>query len=278
VAWSQVDIGLVLSAGTLASLALQIPAGWAAIRVPAKRRRAVAVFAISSSALVLALWPEFGPCSSPSCCTRSRAALAGPVLAAIRPRAGRPRALVPARLGRNARFLSLGNAIAAGAMAARPAYASAIALIFFLTAALGLPRSARARREIRPRRDRPRLRARRCARARARRRARLLAAAAVARNRPLAIFRRRPSCCSSSPTRPLLADHGWHPHDARAGDGDLLLARSASSRRSSSWPRSRLRWARGAAPRPAATARRSCFAGAQRCAAAIFAVVERIRA
>ena len=138
VAWSQLDIGLVLTAGTLASLALQIPAGALVDRVRAKRRiAAVAVAAISSSALVLALWPRFAPVLVAKLLHAIASCLVGPALAAI----GLGlvgHAALSARLGRNARYLSLGNAIAAGAMGAL-AYSFGNRAIFFFTAALGIP-------------------------------------------------------------------------------------------------------------------------------------------
>src|SRR3954471_24850101 len=56
--WTQLDIGLILTVGTLAALAPQIPIGAVVDRVPGKRLlAAVAVAAISGSALLLALWP-----------------------------------------------------------------------------------------------------------------------------------------------------------------------------------------------------------------------------
>src|SRR5215203_7549462 len=58
--WTQLDIGLILTVGTLAAMALQIPIGALVDRVPAKRLlAAIAVAAISGSALLLALWPVF---------------------------------------------------------------------------------------------------------------------------------------------------------------------------------------------------------------------------
>ncbi len=51
----------MLTIGTLAALALQIPAGAVVDRVPGKRRlAAIAVVAVSASALLLAVWPSFG--------------------------------------------------------------------------------------------------------------------------------------------------------------------------------------------------------------------------
>src|SRR6476660_286464 len=56
VAWTQFDIGLILTIGTITGLALQIPAGALVDRMPTKRLlAALAVASISSSALLLAL-------------------------------------------------------------------------------------------------------------------------------------------------------------------------------------------------------------------------------
>ncbi len=138
VAWSQLDIGLILTAGTLASLALQIPAGAAVDRVRAKRSiAAVAVAAISSSALLLALWPRFAPVLLAKLLHAIASCLVGPAIAAISLGLVGHAAL-GARLGRNARYLSLGNAIAAGAMGVT-AHLLGNRAIFFFTAALGIP-------------------------------------------------------------------------------------------------------------------------------------------
>ncbi|MGA7162545.1 MAG: MFS transporter, partial [Pseudolabrys sp.] len=60
VAWTQFDIGLILTIGTITGLALQIPAGALVDRAPVKRLlAALAVASISASALLLALWPIF---------------------------------------------------------------------------------------------------------------------------------------------------------------------------------------------------------------------------
>src|SRR6202008_197832 len=58
--WAQLDIGMVLTIGTLATMALQIPVGVLDDTIPAKRLlAATAVVAISGSALLLAFWPVF---------------------------------------------------------------------------------------------------------------------------------------------------------------------------------------------------------------------------
>jgi MFS family permease len=138
VAWTQFDIGLVLTVGTLAAFALQIPAGALVDRVPAKRLLvALAVAAIGGSALLLALWPTFGVVVGAKVLHAIASCLLGPALAAVSlGLVGY--ALLSVRLGRNARFLSLGNAIAAGVMGGFGYYLSNRA-IFFLTAALCVP-------------------------------------------------------------------------------------------------------------------------------------------
>ena len=136
--WTQLDIGLILTVGTLAAMALQIPLGALIDYVPAKRLlAAAAVIAISGSALLLALWPIFSVVLGAKVLHAIASCLAGPVLAAISlGLVGHT--LLGSRLGRNARFLSLGNAIAAGLMGGVASYYSNQA-IFFLTAAFGVP-------------------------------------------------------------------------------------------------------------------------------------------
>ena len=138
VAWTQFDIGLILTIGTITGLALQIPAGVLVDRVPAKRLlAALAVASISASALLLALWPIFSVVVAAKVLHAIASSLLGPTLVAMSlGLVGH--ALFSIRLGRNVRFLSLGNAIAAG-VAGGIAYYYSNQAIFFLTAALGIP-------------------------------------------------------------------------------------------------------------------------------------------
>jgi MFS family permease len=137
-AWTQFDIGLILTIGTITLLALQIPAGAVVDRAPAKRLlAAVAVVSISASALLLALWPIFSVVVIAKILHAIATALLIPTLVAI------SLGLVgyapfSERLGRNARFLSFGNAMAAGLMGIIAYYFSNQA-IFLFTAALGVP-------------------------------------------------------------------------------------------------------------------------------------------
>lgn len=138
VAWTQFDIGLILTIGTLAALFLQIPAGALVDRVPAKRLlAALAVACISGSALLLALWPFFGVVVVAKLLHAIASCLLGPTLAAISLGLVGYK-LLSIRLGRNARYLSLGNAIAAGVMGG-VGYAVSNQAIFLLTAALAIP-------------------------------------------------------------------------------------------------------------------------------------------
>ena len=138
VAWTQFDIGLILTIGTITGLALQIPAGALVDRAPAKRLlAALAVASISASALLLALWPIFSVVVAAKVLHAIASSLLGPTLVAMSlGLVGYT--LFSIRLGRNVRFLSLGNAIAAG-VAGGIAYYYSNQAIFFLTAALGVP-------------------------------------------------------------------------------------------------------------------------------------------
>jgi MFS family permease len=138
VGWTQQHIGLILTIGTLTALALQIPAGGLVDYVPNKRFLAVAaVVLVSASALLLALWPIFSVVVLAKILHASASCVLGPVLAAISlGLVGHH--LLGARLGRNARYLSLGNAIAAAVMGGIGYYISAEA-IFLFTAALSVP-------------------------------------------------------------------------------------------------------------------------------------------
>ena len=136
--WTQLDIGLILTIGTLSATVLQVPIGAIVDLIPAKRLlAAIAVVAISGSALLLAFWPIFPVVVTAKLLHSLASCLAGPVLASLSlGLVGY--ALLGNRLGRNVRFLSLGNAIAAGIMGGFAYYFSNQA-IFFLTAALALP-------------------------------------------------------------------------------------------------------------------------------------------
>ncbi len=137
-AWTQVDIGLVLTAGGLVALIGQMPGG--AIVDAARSERLVAacgVVAISLSAIALAVWPIFLLVLLGRVLHAIASCVLGPAMAAISlglvGHAG-----VSERLARNARFASVGTALAAGVMGLLGQLTSSRA-VFFATAALIVP-------------------------------------------------------------------------------------------------------------------------------------------
>jgi predicted MFS family arabinose efflux permease len=136
--WTQVDIGLVLSAAGLVALVGQMPGG--ALVDFARSERLVAglaVAAISVSALGYAAWPIFPVVLSAAVLHAGASCVLGPAIAAISlGLVGH--AAVSERLGRNARFASIGNGLAAAAMGACGYFLSARA-VFFVTALLLVP-------------------------------------------------------------------------------------------------------------------------------------------
>lgn len=136
--WTQVDIGLVLTARGLAGLILQMPGG--AIVDAARSERAVAavaMIAISASALIIALWPMFAAVFGAQILQAAGSSVVSPALAAISlGLVGH--AASGERFGRNARFASIGTALAAAGMGAVGYFWSTQA-VFLVTAALIVP-------------------------------------------------------------------------------------------------------------------------------------------
>ncbi len=137
-AWTQLDIGLVLTAGGLVALACQMPGGVLVDAVRSARPVAmVAVAAICVSALALAIWPTFVVVMAARVLHAGASCVLGPVIAALSLGLVGHAAL-GARLGRNARFASIGNGFAAAVMGAS-GYLLSNQAVFFLTAALAAP-------------------------------------------------------------------------------------------------------------------------------------------
>jgi MFS family permease len=137
-AWTQVDIGLVLTVGSLVALAGQMPGG--AIVDAARSERLVAAagaIAIGASALALAVWPIFPLVLLGRVLHAAASCLLGPAMAAISlGLVGH--AAMSERLGRNARFASIGTGLAAALMGAL-GYLTSSRSVFFCTAALIVP-------------------------------------------------------------------------------------------------------------------------------------------
>jgi predicted MFS family arabinose efflux permease len=136
--WTQVDIGLVLSAAGFVSLIGQMPGG--ALVDAAKSERFVAGIAIAAvciSALTYAAMPIFPMVLAGSVMHALASCVLGPAIAAISLGLVGPIA-IGERLGRNARFASVGNGLAAAAMGACGYLLSARA-VFVVTVLLLIP-------------------------------------------------------------------------------------------------------------------------------------------
>jgi MFS family permease len=137
-AWTQVDIGLVLTAGGLIALVGQMPGG--AVVDAARSERfvaALAVVAIGASALALALWPIFLSVLLGRAIHAAASCVLGPAMAAISLGLVGHGA-IGERLGRNARFASIGTGLAAAVMGAL-GYLTSSRYVFFAAAALVVP-------------------------------------------------------------------------------------------------------------------------------------------
>jgi MFS family permease len=136
--WTQVDIGLVLTAGGLAALAFQMPGGLLLDAVRSERRvAALAMIGISASALLLALWPIFPAVLGAQILHAAASCVLNPAIAAISlGLVGH--AAVGERFGRNARFASIGSGLAAAGMGATGYFLSNQA-VFLVTALLTIP-------------------------------------------------------------------------------------------------------------------------------------------
>jgi predicted MFS family arabinose efflux permease len=116
--WTQVEIGSVLSIGSVIALLGQMPGG--AIIDAAKSERLVAGLAIATigcAALAYAVWPIYPVVAIAAMLHAAASCVLGPAIAAISLGLVGP-TMIGERLGRNARFASLGNGFAAALMGA----------------------------------------------------------------------------------------------------------------------------------------------------------------
>jgi MFS family permease len=136
--WTQVEIGLVLSIGGIVALIGQIPGG--AIVDAARSERLVAglaVATIGASALGYAAWPIFPVVMAAATLHAAGSCVLGPAIAAISLGLVGPLA-IGERLGRNARYASLGNGVAAAVMGAC-GYLLSNRAVFLVTFVLAIP-------------------------------------------------------------------------------------------------------------------------------------------
>ena len=145
--WTQSEIGLALSIGTITFMAAQVPCGALVDATRHKNRiAAFAVVAIVASALLLATLPERLPVFAAEVLHGLASCILTPAIAALSLAAvgGASGHRFGERLGRNARFASIGSGAAAAAMGAVGYYWSERA-VFFLAAALAAPALAALR-------------------------------------------------------------------------------------------------------------------------------------
>ena len=136
--WDKGQVGLALSAGTVAGLIAHLPGGAIVDWVPWKRGlAAIGIVTIAVSALILAFAPTFALVFIAEMLHGITGGIVTPAIAAISlGLVGR--AAMSARTGRNTAFDAAGNALTAGAMGAAGQYISKSA-IFFASAALCIP-------------------------------------------------------------------------------------------------------------------------------------------
>ena len=136
--WTQAQIGLVLSIGGVVGLLGQMPGG--AIIDAARSERMVAglaVAAVGMSALAYAAWPIFPVVVTAATLHAAASCVLGPAIAAISLGLVGPIAMSE-RLGRNARFASLGNGTAAAVMGTA-GYLISSRSVFLVTFILAVP-------------------------------------------------------------------------------------------------------------------------------------------
>ncbi|HEX9470491.1 MAG TPA: MFS transporter [Bradyrhizobium sp.] len=136
--WTQVEIGLVLSIGGVVGLLGQMPGG--AIVDAARSERLVASLAVATigmSALAYAAWPIFPVVVAAATLHAAASCVLGPAIAAISLGLVGPLA-IGERLGRNARYASLGNGTAAAVMGTA-GYLLSSRSVFLVTFILAFP-------------------------------------------------------------------------------------------------------------------------------------------
>jgi predicted MFS family arabinose efflux permease len=136
--WTQVAIGFVLSIGGLVALVGQMPGG--AIVDAARSERLVAGLAVATigvSALGYAAWPIFPVVVAAATLHAAASCVLGPAIAAISLGLVGPLA-IGERFGRNARFASLGNGVAAAVMGTC-GYLLSSRSVFLVTFLLAIP-------------------------------------------------------------------------------------------------------------------------------------------
>jgi MFS family permease len=139
--WSLTDVGIALSVGTVAALCAQLPGGALVDRVHHKRDiTAIALGTVAASALMIAIAPSVASVWFAQVLHAVGSAVITPAIAALTLSLCGPDSFSE-RLGGNARYASLGGALAAGAFGLASTRLGQQS-IFLITAALALPAAA----------------------------------------------------------------------------------------------------------------------------------------
>ena len=144
--WTQGQIGLALTAGSITAMVSQVPAGAAVDALANKHLAALlAMIAVIASCLLLVLFPQRLPVMAAEILHGFASCMLNPAIAAItlgmvaaRLAQGAQPGELGRRLGRNSSFAAIGNAVAAGLMGGVGWLVSARAT-FFLGALLAVP-------------------------------------------------------------------------------------------------------------------------------------------
>ena len=138
--WTEGQIGVALSIGTATAMASQVPAGALVDAIANKRIAAAAsIVAIIASCLILALLPERLPVAAAEVLHGFASCMLNPAIAAITLTvAGGAAGSLGIRFGRNWRWASIGNGIAAALMAGT-GYLVSDRSVFLLASVLAAP-------------------------------------------------------------------------------------------------------------------------------------------
>lgn len=136
--WSQGQIGLALSLGSIASTASQLPGGLLVDQVHQRRFLcAVAIGVLGLGALLLAFWPGIVPVFGTLMLHGVATAVLAPAIAALTLNLG-GRDTFGEHVGSNARYASLGNALMA-ALLGVIAYHLSVRAVFLFAAVMTVP-------------------------------------------------------------------------------------------------------------------------------------------
>ncbi len=138
--WTEGQIGVALSIGTATAMASQVPAGALVDAIGNKRIAAAAsILAIIASCIILALMPERLPVAIAEVLHGFASCMLNPAIAAITLTvAGSKAGALGVRFGRNWRWASIGNGIAAALMSAT-GYLVSDRSVFLLASVLAAP-------------------------------------------------------------------------------------------------------------------------------------------